>query len=76
MTAAKIRLFRRLRLAGTLVCAGLAVEVATLFWPHPTSFVVFLVAATVLVVPGVALYLVAITSSSLAPPPAGPGPAP
>ncbi len=69
MTDPKERFVRRLKVAGALVSAGLAVEVGTLFWSHPTSFLIFLLAAAVLVAPGVLVYLVAITSSSLSSPP-------
>lgn len=48
---------RRLRIAASLIAAGLLVELATLFWAHPTSFLVFLLAVASLVGLGVLLYL-------------------
>ena len=62
------RLYRRLRLAGILVALGLAVEAATMFWPHPTAFLVFLGLGGLLVAAGVLLYLVAIVTVPAAPP--------
>lgn len=61
-------LHRRLRLAGILVALGLAVEAATMFWPHPTAFLVFLGLGGLLVAAGVILYLVAIVTVPAAPP--------
>jgi len=37
------RLRSRLRVAGFLVVAGLAVEIASFFWVHPIAFMGFLV---------------------------------
>ena len=51
------RFVARLRLAGLLVVMGLAVETATLFIPHPVSFLSFLTAGVGLVLIGV-LFLV------------------
>jgi uncharacterized membrane protein len=42
----------RLRLAGLLVIAGLAVEVLTLLRAHPVSFIAFLVPGVMLVMAG------------------------
>jgi hypothetical protein len=61
-------LVRRLKLSGILVALGLLVEAATLFWAHPTAFLVFLLLGGALVAAGVLVYLLAIA--------AGPGPAP
>jgi fucose permease len=61
-------LHRRLRLAGILVALGLAVEAATMFWPHPTSFLVFLGLGGLLVAAGVLLYLIALVTVAVAPP--------
>ena len=78
MIEADPRLVRRLRQAGLLVALGLLIETATLFWPHPTAFLVFLLGGGVLVAVGVALYLLAIVSNPSRPsgpaaPPAPPG---
>lgn len=53
---------RRLRIAGALVIAGLLVEVVTLFWQHHLAFVLFLVLGGLLLVSGIVLYLVTISS--------------
>ena len=65
-------LVRRLKRAGILVALGLLVEAVTLFWPHPTAFLVFLLVGGVLVAAGVLLYLWAIAAgpARTAPPPA------
>lgn len=63
MTAVAPPLVRRLQLSGLLVTLGLIVEAATLFWSHPTAFLVFLFLGGLLVAAGVLLYLFAIVSS-------------
>lgn len=67
MTEADPRLARRLRLAGLLLGLGLLIEAATLFWPHPTAFLVFLLLGGVLVAAGVVLYLFTIATYPAAP---------
>ena len=62
MTDADPRLVRRLRLAGLLVSLGLLIEAVTLFWPHPTAFLVCLLLGGSLVALGVLLYLVSIAT--------------
>jgi predicted membrane channel-forming protein YqfA (hemolysin III family) len=62
MTDADPRLVRRLRLAGLLVGLGLLIEAATLFWPHPTAFLAFLLVGGLLVAVGVVLYLISIAT--------------
>lgn len=62
MTSADSRLVHRLRRAGLLVSLGLAVELATLAWPHPTAFLAFLLGGGVLVAAGVGVYLWSIVS--------------
>ncbi len=62
MTDADPRLARRLRLAGLLLGLGLLIEAATLFWSHPTAFLVFLLLGGALVAAGVLLYLFTIAS--------------
>jgi hypothetical protein len=61
-------LSRRLKLSGLLVGLGLIVEAATMFWPHPTAFLVFLGLGGLLVAVGVLLYLVSILTYPSAPP--------
>jgi uncharacterized membrane protein HdeD (DUF308 family) len=68
MTDADPRLVRRLRLAGLLLGLGLLIEVATLFWPHPTAFLAFLFLGALLVAAGVLLYLLSIVTDPAAPP--------
>lgn len=55
-------MLRRLRLAGSLVSAGLLIESVTLAWPHPTAFLVFVGIGGTLVISGIALYLWSLTS--------------
>ncbi len=64
MTTVAPGLIRRLRLAGLLVSLGLIVEAVTLFWSHPTAFLVFLGLGGLLVGAGVLLYLFAIATFS------------
>ena len=59
---------RRLKLAGLLIGLGLAVEVLTLFWSHPTAFLAFLLVGVVLVAVGVLLYLYSIVTYNPPPP--------
>lgn len=47
----------RLQLSGLLIAAGLAIEVATLYWNHPVSFFLFLCLGSLLVGAGMLLYL-------------------
>lgn len=68
MTDADPRLVRRLGLAGLLLSLGLLVEAATLFWPHPTAFLAFLLVGGLLVGAGVLLYLFSIASYPAASP--------
>jgi hypothetical protein len=69
MTGTDPRLVRRLRLAGFLVIFGLLIEAVTLFWPHPTAFLVFLLLGGSLVAAGVVLYLITIASWPAVEPP-------
>jgi len=62
-------LSRRLKLAGILIALGLIVEALTMFWRHPTAFLVFLFLGALLVVAGVLLYL--LTIATYAPSPDG-----
>lgn len=63
------RLVRRLKLAGLLLGAGLLVETVSLFWSHPTSFLLFLLLGGLLVGTGALLYLLAAATYPSAPPP-------
>jgi len=51
---------KRLRIAAALVSAGLLVELITLFWAHPTAFLVFLILGGSLIVLGVLVYLLSL----------------
>ena len=69
MTTVTPVLGRRLKLSGLLVGLGLIVEALTLFWPHPTAFLVFLFVGALLVAAGVLLYLFAIVTDPAVPVP-------
>jgi fucose permease len=60
-------LSRRLKLAGILVGLGLIVEALTMFWQHPTAFLVFLFLGALLVGAGVLLYLFTIATYAVSP---------
>ena len=47
----------RLQLSGLLIASGLGIEVVTLYWNHPVSFLLFLCLASLLVGVGMLLYL-------------------
>ncbi|MEA2327761.1 MAG: hypothetical protein QOE68_2720 [Thermoanaerobaculia bacterium] len=47
---------KRLRIAALLVIAGLVIELMTLFWSHPTAFLVFLFLGGSLIVLGVLVF--------------------
>jgi hypothetical protein len=56
------RLQRKLKIAAYLLIAGLAVEGMSLHWAHPTSFLLFISLGGVLVLAGIAIYLIAIVT--------------
>ena len=60
MTENKSRLQRKLKTAAYLLIFGLAVEGITLHWAHPTRFLLFTVLGGLLVLAGIAFYLIAI----------------
>lgn len=53
---------RRIRWAGFLVCAGLVVQLVTLAWAHPLSFMAFLMIGAPMMLAGVVLYLYSLAS--------------
>jgi hypothetical protein len=55
---------RRVRAAGVLVVAGLAIQMATIAWNHPLAFIGFLAAGTPLIGAGVLLYLLSVPGMS------------
>jgi predicted membrane channel-forming protein YqfA (hemolysin III family) len=57
------RLRRKLKIAAYLLIAGLAVEGITLQWAHPTSFLLFIILGGILVLAGVAVYLIEILTA-------------
>jgi len=48
---------RRLRLSGLLIALGLAVEVVTMQWSHPATFLIFAGLGGGLVIAGILIYL-------------------
>ena len=57
------KLERRLRLSGLLLIAGLLVELVSLYWSHPTAFLLFLLLGGLLMAAGIALYLLSLVSA-------------
>ncbi|HSK31479.1 MAG TPA: hypothetical protein VLA17_16080 [Candidatus Limnocylindria bacterium] len=57
------RLERKHKYAAYLLIAGLAVEGITLQWAHPTSFVVFIILGGILILAGIAIYLIAVVTA-------------
>jgi hypothetical protein len=57
------RLHHRLKLSGILISVGILVEIATLYWSHPLTFVAFILLGGTLVGLGVLLYLYSLVSS-------------
>ncbi len=60
---------KRIRLAGTLLIAGLLVELVTLRWSHPTAFLFFLLLGGALIALGIAIYLYSLVSAENKPSP-------
>ena len=63
MTENASRLQRKLNTAAYLLIAGLAVEGITLHWAHPTSFLLFISLGAILILAGIATYLIAIVTT-------------
>ena len=59
----------RIRRAGLLVATGLVLEAASLLWRHPLSFVFFAATGPLLVVGGIALYLLSLVRADGSPRP-------
>lgn len=53
---------RRVRISGTFVLVGLLVELISLVWSHPTTFILFLMPGTLLIALGILLYLFSLVS--------------
>jgi len=54
------KLERRLRVSGLLLLAGLGVELVTLFWSHPTAFLLYIFLGGILMVFGIVIFLPAL----------------
>ena len=63
MTDSTSRMQRKLKTAAYLLIAGLAVEGISLNWAHPTSFLLFIILGGILVVAGIAIYLIALVTA-------------
>ena len=53
---------RLLRISGVFAILGLSVETCSLLWFHPLSFVAFAVVGGLLIVAGIAVYLLSLLS--------------
>lgn len=56
------KLERWIKISGLLIIAGLVVELITLHWDHPTSFLVFSFIGAALIAIGILAYLYSIVS--------------
>lgn len=52
---------RRLRISAILIAVGLFIELITLMWSHPLSFILFMAVGAVLLVLGVLFFLYSLT---------------
>jgi predicted membrane channel-forming protein YqfA (hemolysin III family) len=52
---------RRLRIASLLILIGLVIELSSLTWSHPLSFLFFMFAGGLLLVVGILFYLYSLT---------------
>jgi hypothetical protein len=68
MNTQPTKIERRIRLAGSLLIAGLLVELVTLRWSHPTAFLFFLLLGGALMVLGIGVYLLSLVSAENKPP--------
>jgi len=68
MNTQPTKIERRIRLAGSLLIAGLLVELVTLRWSHPTAFLFFLLLGGALMVVGICVYLLSLVSAESKPP--------
>ncbi len=55
---------RRIRKASGLLMTGLGIQLATLFWNHPLTFLAFIFIGSPLVLTGVAMYLTSLLRAS------------
>ena len=65
MDAPELKMSARLRAASALIFAGLLIESFTLTWNNPIAFLVFLGVGGLLIVLGIAFYLLSLVSPSI-----------
>ena len=53
---------KRIRISGLLVILGLGIQLVTLFWNHPLSFMLFLLVGCPLTAAGMVVYLYSLAS--------------
>jgi hypothetical protein len=63
MTEFSPHLQRKLTAAACLLTTGMLVEGITLYWAHPTSFLLFIGLGAILVGAGIATYLIALVTT-------------
>jgi hypothetical protein len=63
-TSPDVVIEKRIRWAGLLICLGLVVQLLSLIWVHPLSFMAFLVVGCPLMLGGVLLYLYSLVPRS------------
>jgi hypothetical protein len=69
MKLSAIGIQRFLRVSSALMIAGLLLEIVSLLWFHPLSFVLFAFVAAALIALGIVVYLVSLVFVAM--PPAG-----
>lgn len=63
MNTIELRLYRRLRVSGGLIIAGLLVELLSLFRIHPLAFLSFMFIGGAFLIAGIVGYLVSIVDA-------------
>ena len=56
---------RRLRISGVLIILGLIVELISLKWSHPTSFLFFIFVGGLLITAGMLFYLFSLVTAEI-----------
>jgi hypothetical protein len=56
---------KRLRISAVLILIGLVIELFSLTWTHPLSFMLFLFLGGLLMAAGIIIYLISLTIDSL-----------
>jgi uncharacterized membrane protein len=64
MTVQAIGIGRSLRISGVLLILGLAIELISLFWAKPLSFILFAFVVGALFVAGILLYLYSLVATN------------